>query len=600
MAGTWTTFNPPQASFDADIMILLTDGSVLVHNADIGDVSVAKQWLRLTPDMSQSDPNQRYAKGSWSGIINMNNARQFFASGVMQDGRVFAVGGEYSDDPVHPSDTPLGEIFDPQTNLWSAMSKPSTFDFIRGDCNGSVLADGRVLFGCASTTEPPSTWSRRSAIWDPSTDHWVEAGLEFGGVSSTTKEDPPEEESWALLPDGTVLAPAARDTPKAERYVPSLDRWVAASQAPQNLAVTTLNGAIVYEIGPTILLPNRKAVAIGGTGQLAIYTPGINPTDPGTWTQGPKFPADTSSSPNWPTLTALDAPACLLPNGKVITVGGTTTPLDGDYFSWNPVFLVYDPSSSATTLSPLDVQPALPSGTWTYQCWFLLLPTGQLLCSCQSNGLFLYTPDAAAGSPQSSWKPANLKVPSVMSVGKSAVISGTQINGLSQAVAYGDDGGMATNYPIIELTNVHTGTVVYLRSYNFSSMGVATGSAVPADLQSCTIDIPSSLALGKWNLVVIANGIRSDAVTVTLEPPLVVRLPQEVAQILAGVVQDGGGLVIVGGKIIRIPPWDPWVTVLNTLIGLQSEIEINHAVALEAVQTLKQLAGARAQAAGIG
>ncbi len=79
MAGKWTTFNPPQASFNADIMILLTDGSVLVHNADIGDVSVAKQWLRLTPDMSQSDPNQRYAKGAWSGIINMNNARQFFS-----------------------------------------------------------------------------------------------------------------------------------------------------------------------------------------------------------------------------------------------------------------------------------------------------------------------------------------------------------------------------------------------------------------------------------------------------------------------------------------------------------------------------------------
>lgn len=31
------------------------------------------------------------------------------------------------------------------------------------------------------------------------------------------------------------------------------------------------------------------------------------------------------------TLTALDAPACLLPNGKVVCFGGTTEPVPGDY-----------------------------------------------------------------------------------------------------------------------------------------------------------------------------------------------------------------------------------------------------------------------------
>jgi hypothetical protein len=98
--------------------------------------------------------------------------------------------------------------------------------------------------------------------------------------------------------------------------------------------------------------------------------------------------------------------------------------------------------------------------------------------------------------------------------GHSYTISGTQINGLSQAVAYGDDGGMATNFPIVQMTNAGAGTTLYLRSYNFSTMGVATGNNSPADLQSCTVDIPSDLATGNWKLVVIANGIASDPVNV--------------------------------------------------------------------------------------
>lgn len=521
MAGQWTTFTAPNTTsgaFNADIMILLTDGSVLIHNADVSAslLSRAKEWLRLTPDLTQSDPTKRYANGAWSGTIGMANARQFFASGVLSDGRVFAIGGEYSDDPANASDTPLGEIFDPQTNLWSPIAKPAAFDFVRGDAGGCVLPDGRVLLGGASTTEPPSTWVKRTAIWDPNDDSWVEAGLEFGADASTTKDDPTEEESWVLLPDGSVLAPEVLNTPQAERYVPALDKWVPSGSAPQNLAITTLNGAIVYEIGPTILLPSGKAFAIGGSGQTAIYTPGASPSDPGSWAQGPAFPTDSSASPNWPTLTALDAPAALLPNGKVVCVGGTTVPLGGGYFSQNPVFLEYDPSSAASTLPQLDAQPSLPSGSYTYQLWFLLLPTGQLLCSAQSGTLFLYTPDPASGAPDPSWKPANVSAPATMILGHSYTISGTQINGLSQAVGYGDDGEMSTNFPIVQVTNNANGATRYLRSYDFSTMGVATGATVPDDLQTATIDVPSDLETGDWSLVVIANGIASDPVTVRI------------------------------------------------------------------------------------
>lgn len=53
------------------------------------------------------------------------------------------------------------------------------------------------------------------------------------------------------------------------------------------------------------------------------------------------------------------------------------------------------------------------------------------------------------------------------------------------------------------------------------------------------------------------------------------RLPDLVAQILAGVVEDGGGLIIVGGKIIRIPPRSPVIQVLEALATLDTVAGVN-------------------------
>ena len=504
MPGTWKTIAPlptvASGTFSSDTMILLTDGSVLVHNA------YGKEWLRLTPDSEG-----KYEAGTWSAELDMANTREYFASGVLKDGRVFAIGGE---DSSAGSDTPLGEIFDPQTNLWTAISKPAAFNFVRGDCNGAVLADGRVLLGGATVSGPPPTWSKRTAIWDPKNNTWVEAGLKFGTLGSTDKTDPFEEETFALLQDGSVLAPAVRDTPGAQRYVPSLDSWVDCSPAPVKLAIDVLNGTGVFETGPVITLPDGKVLVIGGPGQTAIFTPGPSATDPGSWSLGPAFPPDTSVLPNWPTLTALDAPACLMPSGKVICMAGTTVPDAGDYFSISPVFFEYDPHNPAPVLPLLDAQPSLPAGNFTWQSCFLLLPTGQLLCSAHSNSLFLYTPDPGSGHPHHSWKPQHISVPDCMRPGHSYRLSGTQINGLSQALTYGDDAGMATNYPIVRLHKKGSSEVVYVRTHSFSTMGIARGHKVPEDLHHCMIDIPASLAHGEWKLVVIANGIDSEPLEV--------------------------------------------------------------------------------------
>jgi hypothetical protein len=115
--------------------------------------------------------------------------------------------------------------------------------------------------------------------------------------------------------------------------------------------------------------------------------------------------------------------------------------------------------------------------------------------------------------------------PTNVTPGAVVQVSGTQFNGLSQAVAYGDDVAMATNYPLVRMTKNANDQVTYCRTSNHTtvnsqgntvpSMGVATGAAVI----TTTVNIPSSLPPGAYSLVVVANGIASDPVSVRVTEP---------------------------------------------------------------------------------
>jgi hypothetical protein len=58
------------------------------------------------------------------------------------------------------------------------------------------------------------------------------------------------------------------------------------------------------------------------------------------------------------------------------------------------------------------------------------------------------------------------------------------------------------------------------------------------------------------------------------------QIPQLVAEILIGVVQDGGGWVIIGGKLHKVPPRGPLVQLLEAL----SEKDVLETADLEAIQ----------------
>src|SRR5271166_4263704 len=511
MASSWKSISGVP-SFTPDTMLLMTDGTVLVHDAG------GRDWYRLKPD---SNGKYDTAGATWSGPFSMANTRQFYASGVLADGRLFALGGEYSS---AGSDTPLGEIFDPQTNTWSAMNKPASFNWIHGDVSACILTDGRVLFGALT--------SNQSAIWDPALDTWTEAGRAFGTLASTTKVGTIDEETWSLLPDGTVLTVDISSTPFAEKYVPATDTWVAADHTPatltQPLALlsltdTTVNPHVpvnIGEIGPAILLPDGRLFFIGATGHTALYTHPAVASQPGSWTAGQDLPPDTSgnnfNSPNGNIQTAIDAPAVLLPGGKVLLVGGQTVREvnNGQTQFWsNPsTVFIYDPPTNI--LTKLTSQP--PSNavdTWQSRC--LLLPNSQVLMTTQqSQTMAILVDPAVIGTPKPAWKPIITAFTPVMAIGHHYKISGKQINGLSQACCYGDDAQMGTNYPLAKFTNKGTGAVSYFRTFDFSTFAVATGAAVHSTL----VEIPASATPGSYSMRIIANGIASDPVDVDIVP----------------------------------------------------------------------------------
>ena len=137
----------------------------------------------------------------------------------------------------------------------------------------------------------------------------------------------------------------------------------------------------------------------------------------------------------------------------------------------------------------------------------LLLPTGQIMLLGYT--VVLYTP---TGSPQASWAPTITTAPSSISAGQTYKISGTQFNGLSQAMSFGDEYQNPTNYPLVRVTMNSNGHIYYLRTHDHSTMGVATGNKTV----STSFDVPSGIASGSGKLVVVANGIASQPVSVTV------------------------------------------------------------------------------------
>jgi hypothetical protein len=201
-----------------------------------------------------------------------------------------------------------------------------------------------------------------------------------------------------------------------------------------------------------------------------------------------------------------DGPAAIMVNGNILFGAGVKIADAQSSPSW---FFEYDGSIFNRTSDPPN------NVTYTYATRLLLLPNGDILfCREDDSSFYAYHSDAA--TPQDSFRPVIQACPTTLAPGTTIQISGMQFNGLSQAVAYGDDCTTATNYPLVRIVNNQTKRVRYCRTHDHTSMGVATGTAVI----TTNVDIPSDLDLGDASLFVVANGIASQPFAVTVSTGL--------------------------------------------------------------------------------
>ncbi len=461
MAQTTQNLGKP-APDGAIIDFQLTDGSVMVQGNGYTD------WWKLTPDINGS-----YVNGKWSKLAALPSsyAPYAFASAVLADGRVLIEGGEYNQGQFAFTD--LGSIYDPVANTWTSVAPPAKWGFI-GDSPSAVLPNGKFLLG--------RKFDKRIAELDPATLTWKE-------LRSTGKKDFNAEEGWTLQANGTVLTYDVKLAPNSEIYDPTNQTWTSAGSTVANLAsppsiksIPYGNGKVYHppgEVGPGILRPDGTIFATGGTnkggksGHTAIYTPPVGGKGIGTWAAGPNFPSGDDAG---------DSFASLLPTGNVLVEGESGK--------------LYEFDGSALTATPFN------GGGGS----LMVLPSGEVLV----NGTFVYR---AAGTVNPAWAPTVTSVPATLTRGSTYVVQGTQFNGVSQANAFGDELQTATNYPLVRITNTATGHVFYARTHDHSTMGVATGST-PV---STSFDVPAAAETGASTLAVVANGIASAGVAVTLQ-----------------------------------------------------------------------------------
>lgn len=321
------------------------------------------QRITSLPSVEVYDP----ATDRWTRAAPMARSRYTMVFAVLKDGRVLAAGGRQNTNNVRPVDIPDSEIYDPDSDSWSAtgaMLEPldGALTFVRPD--GKVLAVGGGYADGIHTS--------KTQLFDPRTGRWSEGpplgeprisaagvtlkdgrfliagGSTNGATLSSAEIYDPRRNSWSraapmrvpryghtltLLHDGRVLAAGGSisggGTPTAEVYDPAVDSW---ADAP-GLRHAHSHGATVVVEGKVYLIGGTDA---GGDHRVVdIFDPATD-----SWSHGPAL-----SSPR-----VMHA-AELLSDGRALVFGGGT----GGYPS---------PAMASTVLlrhgRPIEPPPELP------------------------------------------------------------------------------------------------------------------------------------------------------------------------------------------------------------------------------------------------
>lgn len=170
-----------------------------------------------------------YNNGTWTATGNMLVPRTQFASVLLPNGKVMAIGGVTSDLSYEWASC---ELYDPATGHWTYTDSMTSASYIDG---AVVLNNGKVLVATGDS----------SFIYDPTTGHWGPGVAQAAphGVGPAA----------VLLQNGNVLAVGGADNNTvADIYNPNTNTWTSTGSTHYSRYLTTL-----------ISLNNGKALVFG-------------------------------------------------------------------------------------------------------------------------------------------------------------------------------------------------------------------------------------------------------------------------------------------------------------------------------------------------
>jgi N-acetylneuraminic acid mutarotase len=282
----------------------------------------------------------------WVATANLNVARSYHTATLLPNGKVLATGGRSTTGLLASA-----ELYDPATGTWSltgSMNVPRVLH------TATLLPNGKVLIVGGETSKGPSSFGATDTteLYDPSTGTWSLTGnMDTIRCCYTV----------TLLQNGTVLVAGGFNTDNigtVEVYDPATGGWSLTSRMIKARWGHTA----------TLLQDGRVLVARGSDdGDLASTLSSAELYDPvaGTWTAL----ADSSAGSVFHTAT-------LLPDGKVLIVGGNTGGIGGDGVL--AISELFDPATGSWS----------KTGNLTaerYSHTATLLPTGEVLVAGGEN-----------------------------------------------------------------------------------------------------------------------------------------------------------------------------------------------------------------------
>jgi len=351
--GTWQTV-PAQMSINPVHTALLSNGKILV-------VSGSGNYPAQTV----------YNVGVWdpstNSITTQTQNWDMFCNGmiVLPDGRPFIMGGNLQYDPFFGWNRT--SIYNP-----AALSpKPNYVDMEdmahgRWYPTSTVLGDGRVLI--FSGLDEHGATNFQTEIYT------VGAGW---APPATAPWTPPLYPRMHVLPNGKVFYSGS--TTQSRTFDPSTNTWSNV------LATTNYGGTRTY--GSAVLLPLMppnyapKVMIFGGGNPATATTEIIDLSVPTpAWTYGPAM-----SAPR------IEMNATILPNGKVLTVGGSLNDEDVNTASLNAD--LYDPVANTMSSAGANAVPRL------YHSVALLLPDATVWVAGGNPTRGTYEPSVEIYSP---------------------------------------------------------------------------------------------------------------------------------------------------------------------------------------------------------